>query len=81
LAVNFKHSHPLFRTGVSEAPAWERGRRGAHVFVVLPLPGFFKGIRHLPRFAGPEKGFIRLAERRYRGSDALLVAEYGRREE
>jgi hypothetical protein len=79
LAVNFEQPHPLYRTGVSEGPAWKRGRRGAHVFVVLPLPGFFKEGRHLPRLAGPGNSFIRIAERRYRGIEAILVGEYGLR--
>jgi hypothetical protein len=76
LAVNFDRPHPLFPTGMSEAPAWKRGRRGAHVFVVLELPGFFRESRHLPRLAGPGNSFIRVAERRYPGIARVLVAEY-----
>jgi hypothetical protein len=78
LSINFKRPHPFFSTPPpsAEARAWERAERGAHVFVVLPLPGDFEAVKHADRRAGPDKRFIRVAERRYDGFLPVMVGEY-----
>jgi hypothetical protein len=56
--------------------AWALGRTGADVFSVVDLPGVWKSVQDLPRFAGPGKAFVLTAERRYVGIDDALVGEY-----
>src|SRR3954452_20796329 len=68
LALNFAEPHRIHHSGgTTEAAAWAAGRRTGHVFEVLPLPGFFKRVQHLPRFNGPGKRFRLVAERRWQG--------------
>ncbi|MEA2305004.1 MAG: mannosyltransferase [Solirubrobacteraceae bacterium] len=76
LSVNFQHPHPLYRSGPPEAAAWARGRRGADVFVLYGLGGFFKGTKHAGSRAGPGKAFRLVREARYRGFETVLVGEY-----
>jgi hypothetical protein len=77
LAINFSRPHPLYRgEGPSEDAAWERGRRAGRVFVVIPLPGYFKSVKHLDRFMGPGDAFVLKDEHRYPGIEDLLVGEY-----
>jgi hypothetical protein len=77
LRVNFARPHPLhFAGGESEAAAWERGRRTGRVYMVVPLPRVFKGVRHAERLAGAEQEF----ERRHTGLEDILVAEYALRD-
>jgi Dolichyl-phosphate-mannose-protein mannosyltransferase len=76
LLVNFGRAHPLFRTAAGERRAWELGRRGASVFVVTPLLGPFKAVKHPGPTAGPGKRFRLVADRHYDGLEDLLVGEY-----
>jgi hypothetical protein len=78
LAINFKRSHPFFSTPPpeAEARAWERGRRGAHVFVVWPLAGILASLEHAAPRDGPGDRFIRVAQARYDAWLDVLVAEY-----
>jgi hypothetical protein len=78
LAINFARPHPLFDgESAQEDAGWARGRRTGRVFVVVPLPGYFKAVRHLDRYAGPGMDFELRAEHRYPGIEDLLVGEYG----
>ena len=80
LKVNFARPHPLHPAGgASEAAAWERGRRTGRVYMVVPLPGAFKRVRHSGRLAGPEQAFELRRERRYSGLEDILVGEYAPR--
>jgi mannosyltransferase len=77
VTINFKHPHPTYGlNGVDQAPAWERGRQGAHVFVLLGLTGIFKDTQHLGRLAGPDNRFALIRERRYPGMETVIVGEY-----
>lgn len=76
LTLNFAHPHPVVPPAEDESAAWARARHGAHVFIVQPLPGFFKASKHLPERTGPGNDFVRVAERRYRGLEDILVGEY-----
>jgi hypothetical protein len=49
------------------------------VYVVVPLPGAFKRVRHSGRFAGPDQEFELRRERRYTGFEDILVGEYAPR--
>jgi len=81
LKINFTRPHPLHPAGgATEAAAWERGRRTGRVYVVVPLPGAFKRVRHSGRFAGPEQAFELRRERRYTGLEDILVGEYAPRD-
>ncbi len=79
LVAYFERPHPIFRGGVNDGRAWERGRRGARVFMVFPTPGAFREAKHVAPLAGPGNRFIRVAERRYRGVTPVLVGEYALR--
>ena len=50
------------------------------MYVVVPLPGAFKRVRHSPRLAGPKQEFELRRERRYTGFEDILVAEYALRD-
>ena len=76
LLINFRHPHPLFRGSAGERQAWALGRRGARVFLVLPLPGIYKSVPHLGRRNGPGKRFVLISERRYTGFWDILVGTY-----
>jgi hypothetical protein len=77
LRINFGHPHPLYHGGgATEAAGWERGRRGGRVFVVLPLPGYFKAVRQMEPRAGPGDAFELVSEQRYAGFEDILVGEY-----
>lgn len=77
LSINFGEPHRIYPSGgASEAQAWAAGRRAGRVYEVLPLPGYFKDVRHLPRFNGPDKSFRLVAERRWEGIEDVLAGEY-----
>jgi hypothetical protein len=77
LSLNFAEPHRVYRSGgATEAAAWAAGRRTGHVYEVLPLPGYFKRVQHLPRFNGPGKSFRLVAERRWVGIEDMLAGEY-----
>jgi hypothetical protein len=77
LALNFKRPHPLVRGGSpSEAAAWERVRRGAHVFTTIELSGLFKSVHEMPPRAGPGKAFARVAGTYFPGLSNVVVGEY-----
>jgi hypothetical protein len=77
LSLNFAERHRVFHAGgATEAAGWEQGRRTGRVLWVQPLPGLFKSIRHLNRFAGPGKRFRLVAERRWVGIEDMLAGEY-----
>jgi mannosyltransferase len=77
LAIYLDRPLTLFRVANGSAgAAWARGRRTGRVFVVVPLPGYFKAVRHLPVRDGPGRAFVRVAERRWSGIEDLLVGEY-----
>jgi len=77
LKINFDAPHPLHHGGgATEAAAWERGRRTGRVFVVLPLPGYFKRTRHLPARSGPGDAFALRDEQRWSGFEDMLAGEY-----
>jgi hypothetical protein len=77
LTINFARPHPLFHGGGStEEAAWERGLRSGRVFVVLPLPGYFKPVRHMDGRSGPGDRFELRDEQRYAGLEDILVGEY-----
>ncbi len=76
IQINLSHPHPVFQTAAEQAVAWNLGRRGANVFQTVDLPGVFKAVRQLPRFAGPGKEFRLIAEHHYVGIDDALVGEY-----
>ena len=81
LKIDFARPHPLHPAGgATEAAAWERGRRTGRVYVIVPLPGAFKRVRHSGRFAGPEQAFELRRERRYAGLEDILVGEYAPRD-
>jgi hypothetical protein len=80
LAINFSRPHPLFAgEGKAQAAGWARGRRTGRVFVVVPLPGYFKAVRRLDRYTGPGKDFELRSEHRYPGIEDVVVGEYGLR--
>jgi hypothetical protein len=77
LKINFARPHPLYPAGgASEAKAWERARATGRVYEVFPLSGAFKRVQHLGRRAGPGDEFELVRERRYPGTEDLLVGEY-----
>jgi Dolichyl-phosphate-mannose-protein mannosyltransferase len=78
LAINFKRPHPFFSTPPpeAEAPAWDRGRHGAHVFVAWPLPGNDETVKHAGPRTGPGNRFVLVAEGRYEGLFDVVVGEY-----
>jgi uncharacterized membrane protein len=77
LSINFGEPHRIYPSGgATEAQAWAAGRRAGRVYEVLPLPGYFKDVRHLPRFNGPGKSFRLVAERRWEGIEDVLAGEY-----
>ena len=45
------------------------------MFIVQPLFGYLKA-EHLPRATGPGKRFIRITERRYVGTEDILLGVY-----
>lgn len=78
LSVNFERPRPFFTTPPpgADAPAWERGQRGAHVFVVNELPGIAESVEHAGPRDGPGRRFVRVSERRYDGLLDVVVGEY-----
>jgi 4-amino-4-deoxy-L-arabinose transferase-like glycosyltransferase len=79
LRLNLEQPHPIVMQGGDEAPAWAAARRGARVFVVQALPGYFKQAEHLAPRMGPGKAFVRVDEQRYLGVEDILVGEYRNR--
>ena len=74
--INLRHPHPILHTPAGQRRAWALGRTGADVFSVVDLPGIWKTVKHMPRFAGPGNAFVLVAEHRYVGIDDALVGEY-----
>ncbi len=73
---NLSRPHPIYRTAAAAVQAWAKGRRGADVFYVIDLPGFWRAVKHLPRRSGPGNDFVLIAEHKYVGLSDVLVGEY-----
>jgi hypothetical protein len=76
LRLNYTRPHPTVPPAGKEAAAWAAARRGARVFIVQQLPGYFQSVKHLPPQAGPGKKFDLVDEQRFEGVVDLIVGEY-----